>query len=185
MNFFICSIAKSTGITSVIRKNADCKIVLVRLPKPISCAIFVALIVYRVMFFCANVRFTFAGIFATNSSSFQIVFNRNVPFWRIPRNTSYIFKYACTWHATKLGVFTKYVERIGLSPKRRWEQVNPPDFLESYEKYAWQYLSVFSPMIFTEFLFAPTVPSAPNPKNFPSNASASPIAISSPTGSDV
>ena len=33
--------------------------------------------------------------------------------------------------ATKLGVFTRYVERIGVSPKRRCEQVKPPDCLES------------------------------------------------------
>ena len=33
--------------------------------------------------------------------------------------------------ATKLGVFTRYVERISSSPKRRCEHVKPPDFLES------------------------------------------------------
>ena len=42
---FICSTASSTGITPVIRKNADWRIVLVRLPRPISWAIFVALMV--------------------------------------------------------------------------------------------------------------------------------------------
>lgn len=43
MNFFICSTARSTGMTPVIRKNADWRMVLVRLPNPISCAILVAL----------------------------------------------------------------------------------------------------------------------------------------------
>ena len=41
--------------------------------------------------------------------------------------------------------------------------VIPPDFFESYAKYAWQYLSVESPMILIEFLLAPTVPSDPSP----------------------
>ena len=54
---------------------------------------------------------------------------------------------------------------MGLSPKRRCEMVTPPVFLESYWKYAWMYLSVWSPMILMEFLFAPTVPSPPRPQN--------------------
>ena len=54
---------------------------------------------------------------------------------------------------------------MGLSPKRRWEMVIPPVFLESYWKYAWIYLSVWSPMILMEFLLAPTVPSPPKPQN--------------------
>ena len=41
----------------------------------------------------------------------------------------------------------------------------PPDFLESYWKYACTFLSVLSPMILTLFLLAPTVPSAPRPQN--------------------
>ena len=41
----------------------------------------------------------------------------------------------------------------------------PPDFLESYWKYACTYLSVWSPIILTEFLLAPTVPSDPRPQN--------------------
>ena len=43
--------------------------------------------------------------------------------------------------------------------------VTPPVFLESYWKYAWTYLSVWSPMILIEFLLAPTVPSPPRPQN--------------------
>ena len=43
--------------------------------------------------------------------------------------------------------------------------VTPPVFLESYWKYAWTYLSVWSPMILMEFLLAPTVPSPPRPQN--------------------
>ena len=54
---------------------------------------------------------------------------------------------------------------MGLSPKRRWLMVTPPVFLESYWKYAWMYLSVWSPMILVEFLLAPTVPSPPRPQN--------------------
>ena len=54
---------------------------------------------------------------------------------------------------------------MGLSPKRRWLMVTPPVFLESYWKYAWTYLSVWSPMILMEFLLAPTVPSPPRPQN--------------------
>ncbi len=57
------------------------------------------------------------------------------------------------------------VDLIGSSPKRRWDMVIPPDFLESYWKYACTFLSVWSPMIFTLFLLAPTVPSAPSPQN--------------------
>jgi len=52
---------------------------------------------------------------------------------------------------------------IGLLPKRRCDTVMPPDFFESYEKYACAYMSVWSPMILIEFLFAPTVPSEPSP----------------------
>lgn len=44
MNFFICSAAKSTGITPVMRKNADWRIDAGAVAKPISCAICVALI---------------------------------------------------------------------------------------------------------------------------------------------
>ncbi len=44
MKCFISSTALSTGITPVMRKKALCKMVLVRLPNPISAAIFVALI---------------------------------------------------------------------------------------------------------------------------------------------
>ena len=54
---------------------------------------------------------------------------------------------------------------MGLSPKRRWLMVTPPVFLESYWKYAWTYLSVWSPIILMEFLLAPTVPSPPRPQN--------------------
>ena len=57
---------------------------------------------------------------------------------------------------------------MGWSPKRRWLMVTPPVFLESYWKYAWTYLSVWSPMILMEFLLAPTVPSPPRPQNFTS-----------------
>ena len=53
----------------------------------------------------------------------------------------------------------------GLSPKRRWEIVTPPVFLGVILEVAWTYLSVWSPMILMEFLFAPTVPSPPRPQN--------------------
>ena len=59
----------------------------------------------------------------------------------------------------------QYVDLIGVSPKRKWEIVTPPVFLESYWKYACTYLSVWSPMILIEFLLAPTVPSPPRPQN--------------------
>ena len=54
---------------------------------------------------------------------------------------------------------------MGVEPKRRWLMVRPPDFLESYSKYAWANMSVWSPMILMEFLLAPTVPSEPRPQN--------------------
>ena len=57
------------------------------------------------------------------------------------------------------------MDRIGAGPNRRWDTVTDPDFLESYTKYPWANSSVFSPMIFTDDLFAPTVPSEPRPTN--------------------
>ena len=44
--------------------------------------------------------------------------------------------YAGLWQATKFGAVIRYSLVIGLSPKRRWLMVMPPDFFESYEKYA-------------------------------------------------
>ena len=66
---------------------------------------------------------------------------------------------------TKLGVDTRYGARITSLPKRKLERVKPPDFFESYAKYACAYKSVFSPMILIVFLLAPIVPSDPKPKN--------------------
>ena len=59
----------------------------------------------------------------------------------------------------------RYGDVIGSLPKRRWDIVIPPDFLESYAKYACAYMSVLSPMIFIALLLAPTVPSEPSPQN--------------------
>ncbi len=77
---------------------------------------------------------------------------------------------------------TRYSERMGRLPKRRWDFVTPPDFFVSYSKYAWTYWSVWSPMILMEFLLAPTVPSEPNPQNLQLTVSGSPQAISPQTG---
>jgi len=35
------------------------------------------------------------------------------------------------WQATKLALVTRYCERMGRGPKRRWLTVTEPDFLES------------------------------------------------------
>ena len=51
----------------------------------------------------------------------------------------------------------------------------PPVFFESYWKYAWMYLSVWSPMIFVESLLAPTVPSPPIPQNLHSTVPAAAV----------
>jgi len=71
---------------------------------------------------------------------------------------------------------------IGLLPKRRCEIVTPPDFLESYWKYACTFMSVWSPMILMEFLFAPTVPSEPRPQNLQEIVSAGVMSTSSLMG---
>jgi len=44
--------------------------------------------------------------------------------------------------------------------------VIPPDFFGSYAKQARSYMSLFSPIIFIVFLFAPTVPSDPIPRTY-------------------
>ena len=63
--------------------------------------------------------------------------------------------------------------------------VTPPVFLESYWKYAWTYLSVWSPMILMEFLLAPTVPSPPRPQNLHSMVpSAAVFGLFGSSGSD-
>ena len=49
----------------------------------------------------------------------------------MPARTSYFERYEGTWQATKSGVDTRYGALIGRSPKRRCEQVYPPDFFES------------------------------------------------------
>ena len=47
---------------------------------------------------------------------------------------SYFSRYGKQWHAVKSAELMKYGERIMSEPKRRWEIVTPPDFLESYSK---------------------------------------------------
>ena len=47
---------------------------------------------------------------------------------------SYFSRYGKQWHAVKSAVLMKYGLRIISEPKRRWEIVTPPDFLESYSK---------------------------------------------------
>lgn len=74
---------------------------------------------------------------------------------------------------------------IGVFPNLKWDLVTPPDFLESYAKYPWAYKSVLSPMILIEFLLAPTVPSAPSPKNRHSLTSGLVTDIGAPTSSEV
>lgn len=59
----------------------------------------------------------------------------------------------------------RYGARMGSGPNRRWLTARAPAFFESYTKYPWAYSCVCSAMIFTVFLFAPTVPSEPRPQN--------------------
>ena len=65
----------------------------------------------------------------------------------------------------KSALSTKYGDLIGFLPNLKWETVIPPDFFESYAKYPWAYISVWSPMILIALLLAPTVPSDPSPQN--------------------
>ena len=60
----------------------------------------------------------------------------------------------------------------------------PKDFLVSYSKYAWQYISVVSPMILMEFLLAPTVPSEPRPQNLQEMVPSGSVSRGAPTGRD-
>ena len=43
----------------------------------------------------------------------------------------YFVKYGAQWQATKSALLIRYVDLIGSSPKRKWDIVTPPDFLES------------------------------------------------------
>ena len=61
---------------------------------------------------------------------------------------------------------------MGSGPNRRCDTVTDPDFFESYTKYPCAHRSVDSPMIFTEALLEPTVPSEPRPKNMACTSSA-------------
>ncbi len=131
---FMAVSASSYGITPEILKNAACRMVLVRLPKPISSAILVALMMKNLISFSAMYFFMESGKRFLLSSESQMLLSRKVPPFFKPFNRSYLLRYAGTWHATKSGVFTRYGERIGLSPKRRCDVVIPPDFFESYAK---------------------------------------------------
>ena len=53
------------------------------------------------------------------------------------------------------------------------------------EKYAWAYKSVLSPIIFTAVLFAPTVPSEPNPQNLQLIVPSGVVSTTSFSGNDV
>src|SRR6056297_1084620 len=85
----------------------------------------------------------------------------------------------------KSAVSTRYGDLMGLGPNLRWDRVTPPDFLESYSKYPWAYMSVWSPMILMEFLLAPTVPSDPNPQNKQRFTSGPSVTICSSTSKEV
>ena len=66
-------------ICSFNLKNADCIIVLVLLPKPISLASVIASIIYNLAFFNANCFLNELGMNSNNSSSLLSVFNKKRP----------------------------------------------------------------------------------------------------------
>ena len=61
----------------------------------------------NLIFFLANSLFISFGIFLTNFSLSQIVFNKNVPPSFNPEIISYFPRYAGAEHATKPGLVTK------------------------------------------------------------------------------
>lgn len=63
----------------------------------------------------------------------------------------------------KLASAIRFGPRTGPVPKRKCEIVTDPDFFESYTKQPRARSDEDSPMIFTEFLLARTVPSEPTP----------------------
>ncbi|OPZ37264.1 MAG: hypothetical protein BWY99_01900 [Synergistetes bacterium ADurb.BinA166] len=72
--------------------------------------------------------------FSSSSTVVHWVFSRKEPPFFRPPSTSYRLTYSCLWQAMKSAVSMRYVDLIGLWPKRRWETVMPPDFFESYAK---------------------------------------------------